>query len=67
MRQSDYKSVYRFVFAGFTVNKSMLNISKASGCLLIGRSNCPSMFYCQIYPKCIIGVRVFLNLSIDLF
>ena len=35
MHQGDYESVYRFVFAGFIVKKSMLNISKASGCLLI--------------------------------
>ena len=67
MHQSDYESVYRFVFAGFFVNKSMLNISKASGCLLIGRSICPSMLYCQIYPKCIKGVRVFINQSFDLY
>ena len=59
MHQSDYESVNRFVFVGFFVNKSMLNISKASGCFLIVRSNYPSMLYCQIYPKCIKGVRVF--------
>ena len=67
MHQSDYESVNRFVFVGFIVNKSMLNISNASGCVLIGRSNCPSMLYCQIYPKCIKGVRVIYNLSLDLF
>ena len=52
--------------AGFIVNKSMPNISKASGCLLIG-SICLSMLYCQIYAKCIKGVRVFNNQSIDLY
>ena len=66
MHQGDYESVYRFVSAGFIVNKSMLNISNASGCLLIGRSNCLSMLYCQIFPKCIKGVRVF-NQSYDLY
>ena len=43
MHQGDYESVYRFVFAGFIVNKSMLNVSKASGCLLISLLICLSM------------------------
>ena len=67
MHQSDYESVYRFVFAGFIVNKSMLNVSKASECLLIGRLINLGMLYCQIYAKCIKGVRVFINQSIDLY
>ena len=67
MYQSDYESVYRFAFAGIIVNKSMLNISKASGCLLIGQSNCLCMLYCRIYAKCIKCVRDFNNQSIDLY
>ena len=35
MHQGNYESVYRFIFAGFIVNKSMPNVSKVSGCLLI--------------------------------
>ena len=66
MHQSDYESVYRFVFADFIANKSMLNVSKASECLLIGRLIFLGMLYCQIYAKCIKGIRVFINQSIDL-
>ena len=56
------------VLAGFIVNKSMLNVSKASECLLIGLIDLPWQCFSvnQIYAKCIKGVRVFINQSIDL-
>ena len=64
MHQGDYELVYQFVFAGLIVNKSMLNVSKASESLLIGRLICLSMLYRQIYAKCIKGVRLFLIISL---
>ena len=62
--QGDYESVYRFVLAGFIVNKSMLNVSKASGCLLMVDIN---RFIVKSMLNVFKGVRVFINHSIDLY